>query len=99
MPPNQPPLVGREAIRQFWRQATGWGKWEFSLKTQEVDVSGPIAVERGKYSVRFTAGSAAPMPSFSDRGNYLVHWRRQPDGTWRIVGDAPVSEMPPGGGN
>ena len=25
MPPNSPPLVGREAIRQFWRQAVKWG--------------------------------------------------------------------------
>ena len=96
MPPNQPPLKGREAIRQFWRQAFQWGKWDFTLETQDVDVSGPLAVERGKYVVRFTAGSGAPpgMASFEDRGNYLVHWRHEADGQWRAVGDAPVSELP-----
>ena len=96
MPPNHSPLEGREAIRQFWRQAFQWGKWDFTLETQDVDVSGPLAVERGKYVVRFTAGSGAPpgMASFEDRGNYLVHWRHEADGQWRAVGDAPVSELP-----
>ena len=96
MPPNSPPLVGREAIRQFWRQAVKWGKWEFSLQTQDVSVSGPVAVERGKYMLKFVAGPGAPpgMASFQDRGNYLVHWRRVPDGEWRVVVDAPVSELP-----
>jgi ketosteroid isomerase-like protein len=96
MPPNSPPLVGREAIRQFWRQAVKWGRWEFSLRTQDVSVSGPLAIERGKYLLKFVAGPGAPpgMASFEDQGNYLVHWRREADGEWRAVGDAPVSEVP-----
>jgi uncharacterized protein (TIGR02246 family) len=96
MPPNSAPLVGREAIRQFWGQAVKWGKWEFSLQTQDVSVSGPIAIERGKYLLKFVAGPSAPpgMGSFQDRGNYLVHWRRESDGEWRAVSDAPVSEVP-----
>jgi len=96
MPPNNPPLVGREAIRGYWRQAVTWGKWDFKLEVQKVDVSGPLAVERGKYVLTFAAGPKAPpgLPSFTDRGNYLVHWRREADGQWRAVADAPVSEVP-----
>ncbi len=96
MPPNNPPLVGREAIRAFWQQAVQWGKWSFTLTVQTVEVSGPLAVERGKYILAFAAGSGAPpgMRSFEDRGNYLVHWRHESDDEWRIVGDAPVSELP-----
>jgi ketosteroid isomerase-like protein len=96
MPPNSSPLVGREAIRGFWRQAVQWGKWEFTLEAKDVDVSGQMAIERGKYVLRFTAGRGAPpgMASFVDRGNYLVHWRHEADGNWRAVGDAPVSELP-----
>lgn len=96
MSPNNPPLVGREAIRQFWRQAVKWGKWNFSLQTQDVSVSGPIAVERGKYLLKFVAGPGVPpgMASFEDHGNYLVYWRRGKDGEWRAVWDAPISEVP-----
>jgi uncharacterized protein (TIGR02246 family) len=96
MPPHQPALVGRSAIREFWRKAIQWGKWDFTLITQSVDVGDPIAVERGTYVLSFTAGSGAPpgMTSFLDRGNYLVHWRREPDGEWRVAADAPVSELP-----
>lgn len=96
MPPNSRPLVGREAIRRFWRNAAEWGTWVFTHIAQDVAVSGPMAVERGKYVLRFTAGEHAPpgMASFEDRGHYLVHWRQESDGQWRIVNDAPVSELP-----
>ena len=55
-----------------------------------------MAIERGKYQLKFTAGPGAPpgLGSFQDRGYYLVHWRRESDGEWRAVGDAPVSEVP-----
>ena len=96
MPPHQPALVGRSTISAFWRTAVQWGKWEFSLVVRSVDVSDPIAVERGSYNLKFTAGPGAPpgMNTFEDRGNYLVHWRHEPDDEWRIVADAPVSELP-----
>ena len=95
MPPNLPAVVGRTAIREFWRGAFGWGQWNFTFETQAVDVSGPMAVERGRYILRFAAGPAAPpgMKSFEDRGNYLVHWRQGSDHQWRVVADAPVSEL------
>lgn len=50
----------------------------------------------GKYVLRFTAGPGAPpgMASVEDRGNYLAHWRHEADGQWRVVADAPVSELP-----
>jgi uncharacterized protein (TIGR02246 family) len=93
MPPNAPPLVGREVIRAFWKNALDWGSWKFELHTQDVAVSGPLAVERGKYRLRFTAKpGVSQMPSLEDQGNYVVLWRREDDGEWRAVWDAPVSE-------
>jgi len=97
MPPNAAPLVGRKAVREFWAQAVQWGRWQFSLKTQEGVESGPSAMERGKYAVRFTAGPRAPpgMHSSDDAGNHVVLWRKESDGEWRITWDAPVSERAP----
>lgn len=96
MPPHAEPLVGRAALREFWEQAFRWGEWRFTLETQDVVVAGPVAVERGKYILKFSAGPAAPpgLPSSEDRGNYVVMWRRERDGQWRAVWDAPVSTVP-----
>lgn len=98
MPPNSAPIVGRQAYREFWSQAVGWGEWRFRFNAQDVMVTNSMAVERGKYTLSFEAGVEAPMPSFDDRGNYVAVWRLELDGQWRIVWDAPVSELPlPGG--
>ena len=94
MPPNAPPLVGREVIRAFWKVALEWGSWKFDFQTQDVVVCEQHAVERGKYRLSFTAkpGLVGGMPSLDDQGNYVVLWRRENDGEWRVVWDAPVSE-------
>jgi ketosteroid isomerase-like protein len=96
MPPNAQPLIGREALREGWKQSMAWGQWDFTLEDLDVEASGNIAVERGRYILKFTAGSDAPpgMSSFEDKGNYVVLWRHESDGEWRIVWDAPVSELP-----
>jgi len=97
LPPNSPPVVGRDALREYWANAFKAGSWDFKLATQDVATSGTLAVERGSYVVHFTAGPGAPLPSFADSGNYVVLWRNGPDGQWRVVWDAPVSVVPASG--
>jgi len=96
MMPNAQAQAGTEAIQRFWQQAFGWGQWEFSIETSLLEQSGPVAIERGKYTIRFTADAAAPpsRPSSQDRGNYVTHWRFDSDGRWRIAAQALVSEVP-----
>lgn len=96
MMPNAQAQAGTDAISRFWQQAFGWGQWELSLETSLLEQSGPVAVERGKYTIRFMADAAAPpgRPSSQDRGNYVTHWRMDSDGRWRIAAQALVSEVP-----
>lgn len=94
MPPNNAPLVGRAAIASFWKAVMDEGTWRFELDAVDVVVADTIAVERGRYTLGFTASPGRAMPSFTDRGNYVVLWRREADGKWRIVWDAPVSTTP-----
>lgn len=95
LPPNMAPVVGRDSLRAFWTNAFKWGRWEFGLHAEDVVTSGSIAVERGRYTLKFAPEVAdAPMPAFQDRGNYIVLWRQDADGRWRAVWDAPVSELP-----
>ena len=94
MGPNMEPLVGREAIRDSWRQATSWGTWTFELNTESVSASGPLAVEHGTYTLSFEPGATAPpgMAATADTGNYIVQWRRE-DGEWLIVNDIATSQI------
>jgi uncharacterized protein (TIGR02246 family) len=96
MMPNAQAQAGPDAIRRFWQQAFGWGRWEFSTETALLEQSGPVAIERGKYTIRFAADAAAPpgRPSSQDRGNYITHWRLESDGRWRVAAQALVSEVP-----
>lgn len=91
--PNVEPLVGREAIREFWTQVAGQGNWRFTLSTEDVVAEGRLAVERGTYTVDFVPGAFAlpGMLASTDTGNYLVHWRL--DGQrWMIVNDVATSQ-------
>ena len=93
---NTPSLAGPEAIRRYWQQAFGWGQWELTLTSQLIEPSEPLAVERGRYTMKFTAGPGAPpsKATSEDRGTYLIHWRHDPDGKWRKAAQAFVSEVP-----
>ena len=95
MPPHLEPVAGREALRNFWQHSFQLGRWQFTLDTQDVVVSGPLAVERGRYHLTFPAATdQGGAQASEDRGNYVVMWRRDPGGQWRAVWDAPVSTLP-----
>ena len=92
-PPNNKPLVGKDSIRSYWGQLFQFGNIDFSLTTQEVKANGPLAIELGKYSLKFNPEAKSPIPAFVDSGHYLVYWQKIND-NWKAVWDAPVSIMP-----
>lgn len=58
------------------------------MNIDKVEVDGNMAVEVGSYVV------ALPDRSPMDMGNYLVNWRKDSDGTWRVVNDVIVTTVP-----
>src|SRR5882672_11226341 len=72
MPPNSPPIVGRDSLRSFQKATFATGKWDFDLKTDDVVATDSLAVERGHYTLNVSAGPQAHYPSFKDQGNYVV---------------------------
>ena len=90
---NQPPTNGLDEVIKNSKLLMSWGKWEFDLSTEEVKKSGHLAVERGKYILAFTPNETSPIPASLDSGNYIVLWEKI-DEEWKIVWDAPVTEIP-----
>jgi uncharacterized protein (TIGR02246 family) len=54
------------------------------VQTDQVLLDGPTAVEYGHYTFTYPPKDGQPQV---DSGKYLVVWRRQSDGGWRILVD------------
>ena len=85
--------MGKDSIRNYWNQLFQFGDIDFSLQTQDVKANGPLAIEWGKYDLKFTPNEKSPIPAFADNGNYLVYWHKI-NNSWKAVWDAPVSSIP-----
>lgn len=91
LPPNTDPVRGLDSIRTFWAGARQQGLKAVQLRMTDVAVSGDFAVETGAYTLTIQPGSGTAM---TDRGKYVVVWRRQPDGSWKLFRDIFNTNMP-----
>ena len=91
--PNAPIATGREQIRKVW--ATLFGVPGFSLvpTTTKLEVarSGDLAYSQGSY--QFTVNNAQGSP-VTDRGKFVIVWKKQPDGSWKAAADIFNSDLP-----
>jgi uncharacterized protein (TIGR02246 family) len=93
MNPGTESWRGREAIRKgFSGMATAMTVKEFNLKTDDIALGGDLAVETGTYEM---TGQPKGGKEMKDKGKYVVVWKRQADGSWKIVRDVFNSDVPP----
>ncbi len=81
MPPNEPSVTGKEALRAWYQDAFNQFGFQFSIEYQQVEEAGDWAFARGRYS-----GSIIPKTGgdpIQDTGKLLEVLRRQPDGSWK----------------
>ena len=81
MPPNQPAVVGKEAIQSSFQTIFEQFTGKLTLSPEEVEVVGDWAFARGTY-----AGTRTPKAGgepTEDNGKYLAIFLRQPDGSWK----------------
>ena len=92
--PNAPIVTGREEIRKAWEQMFATPGFNLAPKTTKVEVarSGDLAYSQGTYE--FTANDPQGKP-VNDRGKFVVVWKKQTDGAWKIVADIWNSDVPP----
>jgi uncharacterized protein (TIGR02246 family) len=82
LPPHSPAVNGIAAIRQLWESflAAGYRGAEFEL--DEIEHWGDVALAIGRYKVQIPNKIGAME---EDRGKYVGHWRRMPDGQFRVT--------------
>lgn len=89
MQPNQPALVGREAIHDFWADMPPIKELRFA--DDSIIGEGDLAYVHGRYWLVFDLPGAP-----SDEGKYLDVRKRQPDGGWLYVAEMANSSLPQG---
>jgi len=78
MPPNQPMVQGRAAIRAWMKTAQPLKS--FVVSPIDINGRGDLAYVRGTFQLLFESGA-------QDRGKFLEIRQRQQDGRWLIVAD------------
>lgn len=96
MPPDLPGATGRDSIAARLRPLVIPGG-TLSITSENVSVSGPIAIARGVWS--YTAPAQGGNPAVNLRGKYMEHWHKV-DGQWLIAEniwntDAPAPQQAP----
>lgn len=92
MPPNLEMLRGKEAIEQFWAGARQMGVLDPALETVQVEESGDMACEIGVYTLKIQPEGGQAT---TDKGKYVVLWKRQGDGSWKLAVDIWNTNSPP----
>jgi uncharacterized protein (TIGR02246 family) len=88
--PETPVVSGREAIAQVWKSIVGPGGNTIRVNTREVQESGDDwAYEVGAFS------ASAPQGKVLNAGKYIVIWKRQSSGEWKIHRDIFNWDIPP----
>ena len=93
MPPNAATIHGRNEIQKFWGAFVDAYRVDLTLAAEEVEGHGDLAYSRGRYTLDLTPKAKGPVPAH-DEGKFLVIFRRQPDGIWRLGVDMYSSDLP-----
>jgi ketosteroid isomerase-like protein len=82
-----PPVVGIEAINQFWWPADGLPTTIdiLDLTYDDIGGDGVIGYVRGRSKVEWTVQEHGTAERFRNEGNYLSLLRKMPDGSWKIT--------------
>ncbi len=93
MPPNAEPSAGRQAIEESFGADFSTNPPSLKLTTADVEVHGDTAIESGNYSISFMP--PGQEEAVEDHGKYLVVWKKQSDGSWKLHWDIWNSNLSP----
>jgi ketosteroid isomerase-like protein len=90
---NVPAARGHDAIaKAFGGMTSSMRVSAFKLTTQDVIAAGDYAMETGAFDM--TSQAAKAGKPVRDTGKYLVLWKKQADGSYKILRDIANSDLP-----
>ena len=86
--PNRPAVEGREAIAKYLESFPHLTS--FNTTTIDLTGAGDLAYQYGTYHMVMEG----PEGSMTDDGKFIELWKRQPNGSWKVVYDVFNSDVP-----
>ncbi len=94
MPPDAPARKGKEQIREGMKPVFDDMKLDIAIKSvDDVEVHGDLGLTRCEYAMKSTPKTGGET-IYAD-GKALTLFRKQSDGSWKIVYDCFNSNVPP----
>jgi uncharacterized protein (TIGR02246 family) len=92
MPPHHLPVHGHEALGAYFRDLFARHTFRFAFTSAVIELAGDMAFEHLTYTA--TAWPIAGGQALEDCGKGLHVYRRQLDGTWKLIRDIWNSDRP-----
>jgi ketosteroid isomerase-like protein len=89
LPPNAPTATGRAAIQSYFESFPPLT--QFDLTDGTAEGSGALAFVPGTYAMSYSMPDGTTV---SDTGKYIVIYRKETDGRWRVSHDIFNSDIP-----
>ena len=92
LPPNAVRVDGRDGVRALVLAFTEADDFSETWEATRVEVSaaGDLAYMMGTYEYSLKDAEGNPV---SDKGKFVDIWKKQPDGTWKVVVDISNSDL------
>ena len=93
MMPGMPAMRGRMAYEAGFKGMMGAMKITAgTFHTDDIIASGDLVVETGTFQMTTIPNGGKPM---EEKGKYITVWKKQMDGSWKVVRDINNSDMMP----
>jgi ketosteroid isomerase-like protein len=90
--PNDPIATGKAAISKLIAGDFSFGELTWQVDKAGVSKSGDLGYTSGRYIFSFKGPSGKPA---TDNGKYLTVWKKQADGSWKVLFDMFNTDLPP----
>lgn len=93
LPPNAPIAEGKAAIRAGWSKLLATPGFSIDWQITKIGISRARDLAYTLYTYQLNMQGADGKP-ITDRGKDMAVWKKQSNGTWKIVADTFNSDLP-----